>query len=155
MSATCQDVETLLALRATDALASDERARVERHLASCAACAAAAAALAELLDLARLPQPSLAELRALDAMPRRIRGALRHARRRRIAGAAAAAFAVAAAVAVVAWVPPRGRPAQPPAPQVAASWQEPDLDALWDEAGVLDADGAGAVDGVPEDAAAL
>lgn len=152
MTAPCRDRELALSLHAAGALEGAEAAALERHLASCAPCRAEAARAAELLGLARLPPPSAAELRALDGLAAQASAALA-ARRprspvsalralgvgRRVAVGLLAAAAVAALV--IAPVAIRRRlPGPPGGPEaaVAAQWQEPDLEALWQATEVLE-----------------
>jgi len=138
----CKDLEVLVSLRAAGALDPAETARVEAHLATCPACRAEADAVAGALALAKLPPPSETERRAVRDLPARTLDALHRADRRR--GIArrvlAGAFAAAAAAAVV--LAPALLRKTPEPPAVAAeeevAWQEPDLDALWDDAQVVD-----------------
>jgi anti-sigma factor RsiW len=141
----CRALEVLLSLRAAGALDPAETARVEAHLASCPACRAEAAAAAEALSLARLPPPSAAERGAVRDLPARTLAALRRADRRRgiarraLAALAGAGVAAALAVAVIAPAVLRKAPVVPaPAAVEEAAWEEPDLDALWDDARVVD-----------------
>ena len=60
MTASCAEIQPLLAAYALEALEPEERLRVEAHLAGCAACRAALAeyqAVAEGLALAAPPVP--------------------------------------------------------------------------------------------------
>ena len=149
----CRDFELLVSLRAADALDPGDATRLEAHLASCAACRAEADADAEALRLARLPPPTDAELRATAGLARETLAEL-HRREGRSSSwkRAAAAFAAAAAVAVAVLAPAYlgRRPVHPPASSeavasgtVAAAWQEPDLDTLWSDTGILDLDASG------------
>jgi anti-sigma factor RsiW len=150
----CNDFDLLLSLRATGALEPAEAARVEAHLQGCAACRAEADADAAVLRLAALPPPSEAERRATAALARDTLAEL-HRREGWAASwkRAGAAFAAAAALLVAVLAPAMlGRQGlQPPPGAVsatsgatasAASWQEPDLDTLWSDTGVLDLSGA-------------
>jgi anti-sigma factor RsiW len=145
----CKDFDLLLSLRAAGALDPAEAARVEAHLAGCAACRAEAAADAEVLRLARLPAPTEAEERA-GSLARETLAEL-HRREGRFSSwkRAGAAFAAAAAVLLAVLAPAMlgRRQSYPPATEVGASaetaaWQEPDLDTLWSDAGILDDDAA-------------
>jgi anti-sigma factor RsiW len=145
----CNDFEVLVSLRAAGALEPAEAARLDAHLQTCAACRAEVEADAEVLRLARLPAPTEAEQRATAGIAK---GALAELHRRE--GRAyswkrtTAAFAAAAAVLVAVLAPAvlGRRPALLPqgmdsgVPAVAASWQEPDLDTLWSDAGLVDDD---------------
>jgi anti-sigma factor RsiW len=134
----CRDFDLLLPLHAAGALDAAEAARVEAHLASCAICRAEAAADAEALALAKLPPPSEAERRALADVPRRALAELHRSDRRRSGWKrAAVAIAVAAAV-LLAVLSPAVLQRTPQVPAAAAVWQEPDLDTMWEDAGVLD-----------------
>jgi len=139
----CQDFDLLLPLHATGALDPAEAARVEAHLASCALCRAEAAADAEALALAKLPPVSEAARAAVAAAPRRALAELHRADRRRAGWKRAAVAIAVAAAALLAVLSPAvlQRTPRAPAPAaiaVAASWQEPDLDTIWEDAGVLD-----------------
>lgn len=143
----CRDQEVLLSLHAAGALDDAEAAPLEAHLAGCAACRAGLAASAGLLDLARLPPPSEAERRALRDLPAATLAALHRTEGRRSLGKrVAAGLAVVAAAALVLAAPallrPRAPAVPPAAPGAPAAWQEPDLDALWDDTGVLDVETA-------------
>jgi anti-sigma factor RsiW len=147
----CQDFDLLLSLRAAGALDPTEAARVEAHLAGCAACRAEAAADAEVLRLARLPAPTETERRATASLARETLAEL-HRREGRASSwkRAGAALAAAAAVLVAVLAPAMlgRRSSYPPPAQVTpasavATWQEPDLDTLWSDAGILDDDATG------------
>jgi anti-sigma factor RsiW len=146
----CRDLDLLLTLRAAGGLDAADAARVDGHLAACAACRAEAAADAEVLSLARLPPPADAERRATAGLARDALTEL-HRREGRASAwkRATAAFAAAAAVLVAVLAPAvlGRRPAYPPPPAaatavVAAAWEEPDLDTLWSDAGILEVDGS-------------
>lgn len=142
MTAPCRDFEVPLSLRAARALDPAEAERLEAHLAGCAACREEAAIADELVRLARLPPPSEEERVALAHLPARTLGALQRREARRGAGKrllVGAAVAAAAALAVLAPAILRQapRPVPPAQGTVAAAWQEPDLDALWDDATLL------------------
>jgi anti-sigma factor RsiW len=140
----CKGFDLLLPLHAAGALDPDEAARVEAHLAACAACRREAALDAEALLLAKLPPPSDAERRAVADVPRRALAALHAADRRRSRWKPVAAGIGVAAAALLAILAPAMLQRAPELPRTAtvavaaASWEEPDLDTLWDEAGVLD-----------------
>jgi anti-sigma factor RsiW len=148
----CKDFDLLLTLHAAGALDPADAARVEAHLATCAACRAEVAADADVLAAARLPPPTDAERRALADRPRRALAELHRTDRRR-AGAKriAAGIAVAAALLVAVLAPAvlqrtPDAPSEPAAAAVAAAptWEEPDLDDVWDDAGVLELDAGAA-----------
>jgi anti-sigma factor RsiW len=152
---TCEDFEVLVSLRAAGALDPDDAARLEAHLEACPSCRADAAAAAEALALAALPPPSDAERRALRDLPARALDALHRSERRRGVGkrifagiaAAAAAVALVLAPAVLRKAP------TPPAAEAAAAWEGPDLDALWDDAQILDLEASATSGGESADAA--
>jgi hypothetical protein len=141
----CLEIQPLLSLRAVHALDAEEQRRVEAHLASCASCRAEAAADEEALSLARLPPVSEGERHALrdlaaetlDELQRRDTGRFG---RKRLAAALAAAAALV--IAVLAPAVLRRTPTIPPAPQQVAEWEQPDLDTLWSDAGLVDVDGS-------------
>ncbi len=152
----CRDYEVLLSLRAAGALDRSETARVEGHLAGCPECRAAADDTVRALSLATLPPPSDAERRALRDLPVRTLAALRLARDRRSMGKQVAVVIVAAAAGMAVVLAPavvRKAPEAPPA--AVAAWQSPDLDALWDDTGVLELDASARTGGEEPDAAAL
>jgi anti-sigma factor RsiW len=148
----CKDFDLLLSLRAAGALDAAESARVEDHLAGCAACRFQAAQDAAVLRLAALPPPTDAERRATAGLARDTLAEL-HRREGRVSSwkRAGAALAAAAAVLLAVLAPAMlgRRTTYPPATEVTteettAAWQEPDLDTLWSDAGILDEDTAGA-----------
>jgi len=154
----CRDFDLLLPLHATGALEPAEAARVEAHLASCARCRAEAAADAEVLALAKLPPASEAVRRAVADVPRRALAELHRADRRRAGWKRAAVGIAVAAAALLAILSPamlQRKPQRMPAAAVAAVWQEPDLDTIWEDAGVLDlqASAATSTDDLDTDAA--
>lgn len=135
----CREYEVLLSLRAAGALDASEAARVEGHLARCPECTRAADDAVHALSLAALPPVSAEERHALRELPVRTLAALRIAGDRRSLGKEiVAVLAVVAAAMIVVLAPAVVRkPAEaPPAPEV--SWQQPDLDGIWDDTGVLD-----------------
>jgi len=143
----CRDLELLLSLQASGpgALAPDEALRLEAHLQGCAACRAESEAMAGVLAAAKLPPPSADEqARALRDLPGSLLETLhRRERRRGLARRALAGIAVAAAATLFVLAPAilQKDPAPAPAPAVAAAeavWQEPDLDAIWEDTQVLD-----------------
>lgn len=150
----CNDLELLLALRATGDLAADDAARLDEHLAACAACRAEAEKDAEVLRLAKLPPVTDAERRATAGLARDTLAEL-HRREGRASSwkRAAAAFAAAAAVLVAVLAPAMlgKRSAYPPAgldateaaaaaSATATSGWEPDLDTIWSDTSILDED---------------
>ncbi|HEY6097876.1 MAG TPA: zf-HC2 domain-containing protein [Anaeromyxobacter sp.] len=155
---TCRDYDVLVSLHAAGALDAAETARVEAHLAGCAACRAEAGELAAALSLAALPPASEAERRALADLPGRTIATLRRSERRRsFAKRVAVGFAAAAAAAALVLAPAVVRKSAPaPAGEAAVAWRQPDLDALWNDASVLDldsftlADGSDAAQGADE-----
>jgi anti-sigma factor RsiW len=155
---TCEDFEVLVSLRAAGALDPDDAARLEAHLEGCPSCRAEAAAAAEALALAALPPLSEAERRALRDLPARTLDALRRTERRRGLGKRVlAGIAVAAAAAALVLAPAvlRKAPTAPTAPaaEAAAAWEGPDLDALWDDAQILDLEASATTGGDGADAA--
>ncbi|HEY6003629.1 MAG TPA: zf-HC2 domain-containing protein [Anaeromyxobacter sp.] len=152
MTMSCRENELLLSLRAAGALGPDEAARLEGHLVLCAACRAEAEDLAAALDLAKLPPASEAERRVYGDLAERTLAELRRtARVRSLAKRIAVVFAAAAAAAAVVLAPAvLRRDARGPAGTEAA-WQQPDLDALWSDASVVDLDSASAADGAYAD----
>ncbi len=149
----CQDFDVLISLRAAGALDPEESARLEAHLSTCAACRAEAEADAAVLRLAKLPAPTDAERQATSGI---VKGALAELHRREGRASSwkrtTAAFAAAAAILVAVLAPAvlGRRPAVPPedasAVTAAAAWQEPDLDTLWSDAGLLDDDATSSAD---------
>jgi anti-sigma factor RsiW len=161
----CKDFDHLLSLHAAGALEPDEASRVEAHLATCAACRAEAAADAAVLSLAKLAPPSDAERRAVGDVPRRALAALHRADARRgrwkrslvgIAAAAAALLAVLSPAVLQREARlPRDAEALVTAREAEAAWEEPDLDTLWEDSGLLDLDASGASASFDETDAAL
>lgn len=149
MTRPCHELDLELSLRATGALEPGESARVEAHLAGCPACRAEAAQVEELLGLARLPPPSAQERRLLLDLPRHAVAAARAGQEkvlrlprgvrtgRRIATGVVVAAALIALAVAPALVRRRSPPSAPPAAAAAESWQEPDLDRLWQATDVL------------------
>jgi hypothetical protein len=142
----CKDFELLLSLRSAGpgALEPADAARLEAHLAGCAPCRAEADGIAEALSLARLPPFGDAERNALRVLPARALDAVRRsAARSGTARRAALALGVAAALAAVVFAPvflKRAPPRERPQVAQAAAWQEPDVDALYEDADLLDLD---------------
>jgi anti-sigma factor RsiW len=149
----CKDFDHLLPLHAAGVLEPDEASRVEAHLAECAGCRAEAAADAAVLSLAKLAPPTEAEQRAVADVPRRALAALHRADGRRarwkrslvgIAAAAAALLAVLSPAVLQREARlPRDAAALMTAAEAEAAWEEPDLDTLWDDSGLLDLDASG------------
>jgi predicted anti-sigma-YlaC factor YlaD len=153
---TCEDFEVLVSLRAAGALDPADAARLDAHLEGCASCRAEAAAAAEALALAALPPLSEAERRALRDLPARTLDALHRSERRgRLGRRVLAGVAVAAAAAALVLAPAalRDSPAVPATEVAAATWEEPDLDALWDDAELVDLEASAADGGDGADAA--
>jgi len=97
----CQEVEPLLAERASGPLEPEQAAALERHLAGCLACRAAAERDRRLFALLALPPPGPEEEAALRTLPERALAAWHGAEgRRRKARAAVVAAAVLLAVAL-------------------------------------------------------
>ncbi len=143
---TCKDLDLLLPLRACGALAPDEAAPVEAHLAGCPACRAEADADAAVLALAKLPPPSEAERRATAGVARGALAALHATERRRTSFMRVSAGIAVAAAALLAVLAPAVLRRTPTAPVVTAlTWQEPDLDTIWEDAGLLDVEASAAV----------
>jgi anti-sigma factor RsiW len=149
----CKDFDHLLPLHAAGALEPDEASRVEAHLATCAACRAEAAADAAVLSLAKLAPPSDAERRAVADVPRRALAELHRADGRRARWKRSLVGIAAAAAALLAVLSPAvlQREARLPrdaalvtAADAEAAWEEPDLDTLWEDSGLLDLDASGA-----------
>jgi anti-sigma factor RsiW len=163
----CNDFDALLSLHAAGALEPADAARVEAHLAACARCRAEAARDAEALSLARLAPPSDAERRALADVPRRTLADLerwdpRQPSWKRFAAISAVSAAAVVAAVVVALVAPAGfrqAPTVIPVPPSAVvvettpAWEAPDLDTLWEDAGLLDVDATAVAYGTGSDAA--
>ncbi len=150
----CREIEVLVSLRAAGALEPEEASRVEAHLAGCAACRAEAKADAEALSLAKLPPPTDAELRAMRDLTGRTLEALRRIERRRFVRrrlVAGLAVAAAAGIALLAPAALRRSPTVPEPPPAAdapqATWEVPDVDLLWEDAGVIEEDGTSALEG--------
>jgi anti-sigma factor RsiW len=146
----CKDREVELSLHAAGALAPDEAAGVLAHLDGCAACRAEVAASAEALALAALPPPTQEERSALDDLPERALDALRRSERRRgVARRLATALAAAAAAAAVFLAPAalRRAPIVPEEAVVVAAWEGPDLDLLWEDAGIVDLEASASLGG--------
>ncbi|WP_342380796.1 zf-HC2 domain-containing protein [Myxococcus stipitatus] len=112
--AACPEQETRLDLHAAGALDAAETVQLVQHLESCAGCREAFAASVEMLSLLALPEPTVAEKHAQDALPQRTLEAWKreHARpapwRRAVGVSLAAAAAVAMAVLVPGLVRPGG-----------------------------------------------
>ncbi len=129
----CAPFDPLLAERAAgEPIAPADAARLDAHLATCARCRAELSAYQEALGLARLPAVTDAERASLSQLPARVRAELRSApvanavKRLLILGFAAAAVVVLVANKVI--LPAARRGAERPV--AAASWKEPDVDAL-------------------------
>jgi hypothetical protein len=149
----CRDQELLVSLGAVGALAPDEAARLDAHLADCRACRAELEASAKALGLARMPPTSHAEERLPAELPGRMIDQLRRGDRRRSFGRRVAiAAAIAAAFAVALLLPVRfhegvqapreartaGQTELATAAPVANRWQEPDIDTVWQETDLVD-----------------
>lgn len=162
MTAPCAEFDLAISLRATGALDASEAMRLERHLEGCAACRAEAGRADEALGLLRLPPASEAERRvhrdlAESTVERLHRGERRAGLGKRVAAgllAAAAAIVVVLAPAVL-HRPPRVGPATatPAGAEEPAAWEVPDLDDLWDDAGVVELESSAAPDDDHSDAA--
>ncbi len=172
MTAACRQLQVSISLRVAGALDAAEGARLDAHLAVCPACRAEVARTAELLELVRLPPPSQAEHHALADLPVRIVAELRSPRPARAPASLrngrriALGALVAAGIGALALAPGLIRRERPPAAasaevtEVAASegvapegavtaqasperaWEEPDLDALWQDASIVTLDGS-------------
>jgi anti-sigma factor RsiW len=95
---TCEEMERLLAERASGPLEPAEAAALERHLPTCARCGDAAAQWQALFSLVALPPPSLREEAVLrDLSDRTLSAWTRRERRGRTLWAATAAAALLAA----------------------------------------------------------
>ncbi|MEI6223899.1 MAG: zf-HC2 domain-containing protein [Deltaproteobacteria bacterium] len=143
MTRACPAFEPLLLDRAAGAIDAVDRARLERHLETCAPCRAEAADVERALSLAALPPLPDAEREAVARGGRE--ALLRHrSGRRRLAGGLVLAIAASAAFAVaVPWYL-LSRHAAPP-PQEASTgvaWELPDLDAVWAATDLSDSDAA-------------
>jgi anti-sigma factor RsiW len=149
----CREIEVLVSLRAAGALEPEEASRVEAHLAECAACRAEAEADAQALAFAKLPPPTDAELRAMRDLTGRTLEALRRTGRRRFVRTrllAGLAVAAAAGIALLAPAALRRTPELPEAPEPQATWEEPDVDQLWEDAGVIEDETTSALPGGDE-----
>ncbi len=152
----CSEIQPLLLDRAAGALPPETETRLTGHLETCLACRAEAKALDEALSLAGLPPPSEAERQVLDGLAGETLRAFRKDRARRTlwrgVGAGMAIAAAAAAVVLVLPVMRHGKGARTPSHSVAqtaavqgtangtaaqGSWQEPDLDAVWEASGAI------------------
>jgi len=155
----CPEYDLLLPLRASGALAADEAARVEAHLAACAGCRAEAEADAALLQAVRLTAVSPAEREVMVELPARTVGAFRAMERSRVRArrGVVVTFAAAAAVLLAVAVPGVMRWGSDPTPTptttttatttatttstststATPTWASPDIDALWDDTDVL------------------
>jgi anti-sigma factor RsiW len=139
MTISCRENELLLSLRAAGALDLEEAARLEGHLVTCPACRAEAADLAAALDLAKLPPATEAERRVYSDLAERTLAELRRTARvrsmakRTFAGLAAAAAAAAMVLAPAVLRKDGG---------ANGGWQQPDLETIWSDSGVVDLDSA-------------
>lgn len=168
MTDPCRQLQVSISLRVAGALDAAEGARLDAHLAVCRACRAEVERTTELIDLVRLPPPTPAERQVLAELPARVVAELRAPpptrapasvrRGRRLAVGALVAAGLVAIVVVPGLVTRQGPP--PPAAPMAAhepvaaeaaigaaapdagGWQEPDLDALWQDASLVAFDGA-------------
>lgn len=133
----CPEYHPLLLDRAAGVLPPETEARLDGHLQGCLACRAESKALGEALSLAALPPASEAERQALDGLAGETLRALRKDRSRRTLwrGVGAGIAIAAAAAAAVAVVPVLRHGKSVPATAVQATWQEPDLDAIWEASG--------------------
>jgi putative zinc finger protein len=152
MTRSCRENELLLSLRAAGALDPDEAARLEGHLVLCPSCRAEADDLATALHLAKLPPASESERRVYDGLAARTLAELRRtARVRSIAKRIAVGLAAAAAAAAVVLAPAvLRRDARLPG-AAGAGWQQPDLEAIWSDASVVDLDSASTADAADGD----
>lgn len=146
MNPACDELQVLITLRADGALDPVEAAAVEAHLRACPACREEAARDAELLGLARLPPPTAREAALVAEVPGRVVAEVRRGRgrHRAVARAVGVVAAIAAAALLVAVPGLLRRGAGPGAggEEVAALWQEPDLEAIWNETDILEIDPA-------------
>lgn len=170
MTHACRQLQVSISLRVAGALDAAEGARLDAHLGVCPACRAEVARTAELLDLVRLPPPTQAEHHALADLPARIVAELRSPRPtrapaslrngRRIALGALVAAGIGALVIAPGLIHREGPPPAASAEVAAASdgvapegsvtaqasperaWEEPDLDALWQDASIVTLDGS-------------
>jgi anti-sigma factor RsiW len=147
----CREHEPLVAARLAGEISPADAARLEAHLAGCAACRDEVLGCEAALDLARLPPVSDAERRAMAPVAAATLAALGGRSRRRAASRRwVVGVALAAAAAVALLSPALLRRAPPPPvtteqPTAVASaddggWQEPDLDEIWEDTGILPAD---------------
>jgi anti-sigma factor RsiW len=139
----CREYQQPLLDQAAGALSPEGEARLARHLETCHACRAESRALGEALSLAALPPVSETEARALDGLASETLRAWRTSRPPRThwrgLGAGIAVAAAAAAVMLVLPVTRHGEGVPAPSEPAAAqtTWQEPDLDAVWEASGAL------------------
>ncbi len=147
----CREIQVLVSLRATGALEPEEGARLEAHLSECASCRAEAEADAQALAFAKLPPPTEAELRAMRDVTGRTLEALRRSERRRFVGRRLLAGLAVAAAAGIALLAPAALRRAPTAPELPAetpvSWEIPDVDLLWEDAGLIEEDNTSALSG--------
>jgi|GEM_PF-2295645 len=139
----CREFQQLLLDRAAGVLPAEAEARLAGHLETCLPCLAEERALGEALSLAALPPVSESETRALDGLAGETLRAWRAGRPSRpVWRGLGAGIAIAAAAAAVVLVLPvmrhgKGVPAPAEAPAAQATWQGPDLDAVWEASGAL------------------
>jgi hypothetical protein len=138
----CEDLDLLLPLHATGALEPADAARVEAHLADCAACRLEVEGDREVLSLAKLPPVTAAERRAITMGPRRALAQLNESDRRSGRWKRVSAAVAVAAAAVAAILTPVLLQRSPEVPVVAAEWEAPDPDAVWEWTEALELDGA-------------
>jgi anti-sigma factor RsiW len=103
---TCEEMEQLLAERASGPLEAPELVALERHLEGCAPCRAAARRLQDLFSLVALPSPGPREEAVLRDLPERTLAAWgrRQGERRAVrAVVAVAGLMLAAAIPLVLW----------------------------------------------------
>ncbi len=165
MNPGCREFEVLVSLRAAGAgpeLSAPDAARLDAHLTLCAPCRQALEQGRELLDLVRLPEPDATENRIVGDLPSRTLAELRRRDRRRglarrvLAAGAGIAIAAGLAIALLSPVLRPGGHEVPGStgPVVAeASWQEPDMDALWSTSAVVDSGSGSPADTTMTDAA--
>jgi predicted anti-sigma-YlaC factor YlaD len=149
----CQDLDLLLPLHASGALEPADAARVEAHLSECAACRLELEGDREVLSLAKLPPVTAAERRAITMAPRRALAEFTRADGRRARWARVSAGIAVAAAAVVAILTPVLLRRTPEVPVVAAEWEAPDPDAVWEWTEALELDGGTSPSADEEDAA--
>jgi anti-sigma factor RsiW len=153
----CREYQQLLLDRAAGALPPETEPRLAGHLETCLACRAESRALGEALSLAALPPVSEAEARTLEGLGGETLRAWRTGRPAHMPwrGLGAGIAVVAAAAAVVLVLPVMRHGKAVPAPSgpaaVQATWQEPDLDAVWETSGAL-VNGASEYGAAEEDA---